>query len=214
MPRRRPLAILAMLSAALAVCGVAFADDVIGQASVIDGDTIEIHGARIRIFGIDAPESDQLCRNSDSEHYRCGQKASNALLDFIARRPVECVEVDRDRYNRTVAVCSVGLGVLTSPIGLSETGWRSTGPGIAKATTPRRRPKQSASSAACGAAASGSRGIIGLAGGQVEDRKDVRTIEACWTSISLRMWIADDEIIGWLERREQRTRDRHIRFQA
>jgi endonuclease YncB( thermonuclease family) len=98
-----------VLSAALlALCGAAFADDLIGQASVIDGDTIEIHGTRIRIFGIDAPESDQLCRNEESELYRCGQKASNSLFEFIARRPLECVEVDRDRYNRAVAVCSVG----------------------------------------------------------------------------------------------------------
>ena len=41
-------------------------------------------------------ESDQLCRNEESELYRCGQKASNALFDFIDRRPVECIEVDRD----------------------------------------------------------------------------------------------------------------------
>jgi len=101
------------LFAALAVCGAAFAADVIGLASVIDGDTVEIHGTRIRIFGIDAPESDQLCRNEESELYRCGQKASNALFDFIARRPLECVEVDRDRYNRSVAVCSVGATDIT-----------------------------------------------------------------------------------------------------
>jgi hypothetical protein len=107
MQPRRSLAILLMFSAALAVCSAAFADDLIGQASIIDGNTIEIHGTRIRIFGIDAPESDQLCRNEESELYRCGQKASNALFDFIARRPLDCVEVDRDRYNRTVAVCSV-----------------------------------------------------------------------------------------------------------
>ena len=30
--------------------------DLQGVASVIDGDTIEIHGARIRLNGIDAPE--------------------------------------------------------------------------------------------------------------------------------------------------------------
>jgi endonuclease YncB( thermonuclease family) len=92
----------------LAINGAAFADDLIGQASVIDGDTIEIHGARVRLFGIDAPESDQLCHDARSYQYRCGQKASNALFDFVGRRLVECVEVDRDRYKRAVSVCTVG----------------------------------------------------------------------------------------------------------
>jgi hypothetical protein len=39
----------------LAWIGRAFSDDVIGQAMVIDGDTLEIHGTRIRLWGIDAP---------------------------------------------------------------------------------------------------------------------------------------------------------------
>jgi endonuclease YncB( thermonuclease family) len=85
----------------------AFADDLAGRASVIDGDTLEIHGTRIRLWGIDAPELDQLCRNRSSEHYRCAQKAANDLDSFIVRRPVECVEVDRDQYKRAVAVCAV-----------------------------------------------------------------------------------------------------------
>src|SRR3546814_567139 len=40
------------------------AEAIAGQASVIDGDTIEIHETRIRLHGIDAPESDQLDRKS------------------------------------------------------------------------------------------------------------------------------------------------------
>ena len=83
------------------------ADDLTGLASIIDADTIEIHGKHIRVFGIDAPESDQFCRNEQSDFYRCGQEAANALFDFIAHRPVSCVEVDRDRYRRSVSVCTV-----------------------------------------------------------------------------------------------------------
>jgi hypothetical protein len=33
----------------LLLSGAAFADDFVGQASVIDGDTLEIHGIRIRL---------------------------------------------------------------------------------------------------------------------------------------------------------------------
>ena len=36
-------------------------DVLAGVATVIDGDTLEIHGTRIRLHGIDAPESAQLC---------------------------------------------------------------------------------------------------------------------------------------------------------
>jgi endonuclease YncB( thermonuclease family) len=41
-------------------------DSLAGQASVIDGYTLEMHGQRIRLWGIDAPESNQLCRGDDS----------------------------------------------------------------------------------------------------------------------------------------------------
>src|SRR6476620_11929911 len=81
--------------------------DLIGRASIIDGDTIEIHGTRIRLWGIDAPENAQLCRGDDSLQYRCGAKAANALDAFIASLPVSCVPVNLDRYGRTVATCSV-----------------------------------------------------------------------------------------------------------
>src|SRR5580692_6613745 len=85
-----------------------FADDLAGQASIVDGDTLEIHGIRIRLWGIDAPESSQLCRGEDSLQYRCGAQAANDLDAFIAQRLVNCAPLNLDPYGRTVATCSVG----------------------------------------------------------------------------------------------------------
>ena len=82
--------------------------DLQGVASVIDGDTIEIHGARIRLNGIDAPESGQLCQDPRGTAWRCGQQASLALSDRIGRQVVSCQETDIDRYGRSVADCFAG----------------------------------------------------------------------------------------------------------
>ncbi|MFB9264653.1 thermonuclease family protein [Bradyrhizobium erythrophlei] len=87
--------------------GSASANDLTGQASVIDGDTLEIHGTRIRLWGIDAPEADQLCRGEDSLQYRCGATAANKLATFIGSRPVHCLQKDIDRYGRIVATCTI-----------------------------------------------------------------------------------------------------------
>jgi len=92
----------------LLLSSTAFANDFVGQASVIDGDTLEIRGTRIRLWGVDAPESSQLCRGADSNLYRCGAAAANDLDTFIARRPVNCTRVSEDQYGRSVATCSVG----------------------------------------------------------------------------------------------------------
>jgi endonuclease YncB( thermonuclease family) len=87
---------------------VVLADEpIMGVASVIDGDTIEIHSKRIRLFGIDAAENAQLCTRN-GKAYRCGKEAAFALADKIGRRIVRCFPRDTDRYGRTVAVCRVG----------------------------------------------------------------------------------------------------------
>jgi endonuclease YncB( thermonuclease family) len=89
------------------------AAEIAGRATVIDGDTIEMRGQRIRLFGIDSPESAQLGQ-ADQKTYRCGQQAALALADRIGERTVRCQEGDRDRYGRTVAVAMSAAKISTA----------------------------------------------------------------------------------------------------
>lgn len=79
----------------------------IGVASVIDGDTLEIHDQRIRLWGVDSPEKGQMCVR-DEQPWRCGTHSANTLSEFINGRTVSCEKVDTDRYQRVVARCEVG----------------------------------------------------------------------------------------------------------
>ena len=86
--------------------------DLKGQASIVDGDTLRIHGNRIRLAGIDAPEHDQLCLDAGGSIYQCGALAANRLNDWVDRRPVNCTPLAHDQYDRTDARCSVaGLDI-------------------------------------------------------------------------------------------------------
>jgi len=58
---------------ALAVAAPAVAAEITGPARVIDGDTIDIAGTRIRLWGIDAPETRQTCEGRDRQTYECGR---------------------------------------------------------------------------------------------------------------------------------------------
>lgn len=96
-----------------------------GRASVIDGDTIEIHGERIRILDIDAPESRQLCFTNGGLYeggaWPCGHKAAWALSNWIGQQTVVCEPTKKDRYGRWLARCAVGGTDIAE--WLAEEGW-------------------------------------------------------------------------------------------
>ncbi len=93
------------LIAALVSASPALAD-ITGPARIIDGDTIDIAGERIRFHGIDAPEARQMCL-ADERVWQCGKRATMALAGFIGDSPVRCEGQGTDRYGRTIATCYV-----------------------------------------------------------------------------------------------------------
>ena len=84
-----------------------FAEKIIeGKAKIIDGDTIHIGKNKIRLHGIDAPETNQKC-TLDEETWNCGIKSTLALKNFILDKEVYCEIIDIDQYKIFVGICFV-----------------------------------------------------------------------------------------------------------
>ena len=100
--RKAPFVAL-WLSAALA-CHAA--ETLTGTAKITDGDSIEIGSTRIRLFGIDAPEGVQTCRDQTGASWRCGDSAAAKLRELIGSGSVTCTRVDTDSFGRAVSGCT------------------------------------------------------------------------------------------------------------
>ena len=72
----------------------------------IDGDTIDIDGVRVRLEGIDAPQTGQTCERAQSGTWPCGRAATAFLARLVVGREVHCAPTGRDRYGRMLGVCS------------------------------------------------------------------------------------------------------------
>ena len=91
----------------LALAAPALAD-ISGSPRVIDGRTLEVAGQRIRLFGIDAPELDQVCRHGGRD-YQCGRVARAALWDLVAGLDVRCAaETEEPTAGSIAATCTAG----------------------------------------------------------------------------------------------------------
>lgn len=81
------------------------ASSLTGEARVIDGDTIDLDGTRIRLEGIDAPETGQHCARRIVGEWACGTAATAALIHLLEGKRVHCDDRGTDKYGRTLAVC-------------------------------------------------------------------------------------------------------------
>lgn len=79
-----------------------------GPVRVVDGDTIRLGEHRIRLHGIDAPESDQACLDPQGAPWACGDAATERLADLIGNDPVHCTQRDIDRFQRIIGECFAG----------------------------------------------------------------------------------------------------------
>jgi endonuclease YncB( thermonuclease family) len=101
----------------LAVCIVGFLSQnaavgqdgvVVGVPRIVDGDTVEIAATKIRLVGIDAPETDQLCLDRSGKRWACGITSRDELIHLVGAKSWTCRVSGRDRYGRSLATCESG----------------------------------------------------------------------------------------------------------
>ncbi len=96
-----------------AVAGITPASPhVAGVARVIDGDTIAIGLVRIRLEGIDAPETEQTCGRGTLGKWllggwSCGKAATSYLRRLVEGRSVRCESRGKDAYARMLGLCTI-----------------------------------------------------------------------------------------------------------
>jgi endonuclease YncB( thermonuclease family) len=95
------------LAALLLSATCARAADVSGIPRIVDGDTVEIAATKIRLSGIDAPETDQLCLDAKGGKWACGIAARDELVKYSRDRSWTCHVTGADKYGRSLARCEV-----------------------------------------------------------------------------------------------------------
>lgn len=90
------------------------------KIKVLDGDSIRIGEREIRLSGLDAPEYDQTCKDSEGKDYACGQKSLKALRHLVGP-DLKCKMIAKDKYKREISSCeSRGININKKMV---EIGW-------------------------------------------------------------------------------------------
>ena len=93
-----------------------------GEATVVDGDTVELGGRAFDLYGIDAPELGQRCALK-GKVFDCGDIARAALLDLTAGSRLSCRPLDQAEGT---AICTAGGYDIGA--GMVYTGWALADP--------------------------------------------------------------------------------------
>ncbi|WGS21040.1 MULTISPECIES: thermonuclease family protein [unclassified Bradyrhizobium] len=121
---------------------LAHAADITGVPKIRDGDQVMIGSVRIRLGGIDAPSTDQLCLNTKGERWTCGVAARDALVKHAGNKSWTCHARSVDRRGRTIARCQVdGEDIQKWLVG---SGWALANPHISHDYEPDQKAAREA----------------------------------------------------------------------
>lgn len=81
---------------------------VYGTVRVVNADTLIMYNNYFKLFGIDAPESNQTCANRSGRSYNCGREAAMWLKNWIGENELECHVIRQNTKGDMEGTCSFG----------------------------------------------------------------------------------------------------------
>ncbi len=100
--------------------------DFTGRGEALDGDSLQIDEAMLRLAGIDAPELDQTCLTSKRKPVPCGKYARSHLARLIRNQKLRCVGDARDAEGHWLVTCKAGFISINEQLVLD--GWALADP--------------------------------------------------------------------------------------
>ncbi|MDA9503732.1 hypothetical protein XI09_02540 [Bradyrhizobium sp. CCBAU 11386] len=99
--RRMMVALLAVMTSP--ACAAKLSD----APRILDGNTIEIEQTKIRLLGIEAPATDQICVDAHGRKWACGVAARDELIKHSKGRTWDCHTTGVDEYRRSLGTCFI-----------------------------------------------------------------------------------------------------------
>lgn len=79
-----------------------------GSVNIIHAHIFYINGRYVRLFGVDAPDNDQICSDSKGATYNCGEDAVSWLRGWIDTNPIDCYILKVSPKGYDLATCVWG----------------------------------------------------------------------------------------------------------
>lgn len=97
-----------------------------GSITVIHAHVFYINGRYVKLYGVDAPDNDQLCADSNGSSYNCGEVAASWVRNWIDKNVIDCYLLKIEPRGYDSATCiwgdyDIGAGLVGAGWGLADT---------------------------------------------------------------------------------------------
>lgn len=97
-----------------------------GSITAVSANIFYISGRYVRLYGVDAPDTDQLCSDSNGNSYNCGEVAVSWIRNWIDKNPIDCYLLKIEPNGQDLATCiwgdyDIGAALVGAGWGIANT---------------------------------------------------------------------------------------------